>query len=125
ASAIMILAAFAGIAPRSHAQAPGVPAKEVAPLVDRALAYFKSTQGADGSFSPKIAGPGVSALVAAALIKNGVSPDDPLVAKTLKYLEAQVQKDGGIYSKGLANYTTSVAIMAFADANKAGKYDAV
>jgi squalene-hopene/tetraprenyl-beta-curcumene cyclase len=40
-------------------------------------------------------------------------------------LESQVQKDGGVYNKGLANYTTSVAIMAFKEANRGGKYDAV
>lgn len=121
-SVVVVACAFA---PQAEAQTPGVPAKEIKPLVDKAVAFLKSSQGADGSFSPKIAGPGVSALVAAALIKNGVSPDDPLVAKTLKYVESQVQKDGGVYSKGLANYTTSVAIMAFAEANKGGKYDAV
>src|SRR5262249_10833550 len=33
------------------------------------------------------------------------------------------QKDGGIYDKALANYTTSVAVMAFAEANAGGKYD--
>jgi squalene-hopene/tetraprenyl-beta-curcumene cyclase len=117
--------AFAVLAGRGAAQSPGVPAKEMAPLVDKAVEFLKTSQGADGSFSPKLAGPGVSAIVAAGLIKNGVSPDDPLVAKTLKYIESQVQKDGGVYSKGLANYTTSVAIMAFAEANKGGKYDAV
>jgi squalene-hopene/tetraprenyl-beta-curcumene cyclase len=54
-----------------------------------------------------------------------MSADDPLVARTLSYLEKKVQKDGGIYDKFLANYTTSVAIMAFAEANHNGRYDAV
>src|SRR5205807_4121360 len=35
------------------------------------------------------------------------------------------QKDGGIYDKGLANYTTSVALLAFHEANVNGRYDAV
>src|SRR5208337_505201 len=49
----------------------------------------------------------------------------PLVARAMGYLENHVQKDGGIYNKGLANYTTSVAVMAFHDANADGKYDTV
>jgi len=100
-------------------------AKELQAVLDKARAFLKSRQGDDGSFSPKFAGagPGISALVAAALIRTGSSANDPLVAKTLGYLEKQVQEDGGIYNKFLANYTTSVAIMAFKEANKNGKYD--
>jgi squalene-hopene/tetraprenyl-beta-curcumene cyclase len=99
--------------------------KEVQAVVDKAAAYLKSSQGADGSFSPRLAGPGVSAVVAAGLLRNGVGPNDPVVARTLAYLEKKVQKDGGVYEKFLANYTTSVAIMAFAEANSKGQYDTV
>jgi squalene-hopene/tetraprenyl-beta-curcumene cyclase len=67
----------------------------------------------------------VSGVVAAALLRNGVKPDDPMLAKTLKYLESKVQQDGGVYERGLANYTTSVALVAFAEANTGGKYDAI
>src|SRR5262249_47817774 len=76
-----------------------------------------------GSFSAKRVGPGISALVAAALLRNGVKPDDPVVSRTLSYLEGKVQKNGGIYDKVLANYTTCVALMAFAEANGNGRYD--
>ena len=79
----------------------------------------------DGSFSPQRAGPGISAVVAAGLLRNGFNVDDPVVARTLAYLEKKVQADGGIYDKFLANYTTSVALMAFAEANKDHRYDAV
>jgi squalene-hopene/tetraprenyl-beta-curcumene cyclase len=64
-------------------------------------------------------------MVASGLIRNGVSPDDPVVAKALRYLEKQVQKDGGIYNRRLANYTTCVALVVFKEANKNGKYDKV
>src|SRR5262245_47536841 len=97
--------------------------KEVKATLDKALAYLRKSQGTDGSFSPQRAGPGITALVAAGLLRNGVSPEDPVVAKALAYLESKVQKDGGIYDKFLANYTTSIAIMAFAEANTNGKYD--
>src|SRR5438552_1127390 len=104
-----------------HAADIGPDPAEVRAMLDRAVAFLKQRQGEDGSFAPKIAGPGVSALVAAALLRNGYGPDDPLVAKTLKYLEAKIQPDGGVYDKQLANYTTSVALMAFKEANKSGK----
>lgn len=100
-------------------------AKEVKAVLNKAITYLKSAQNADGSFAPKLAGPGVSALVVAGLLRNGVSVDDPLVAKTMKYLEKNIQKDGGIYNKFLANYVTSVSVMAFAEANKNGRYDKV
>ena len=57
----------------------------------------------------------MSAIVAAGLLRNGIGSDEPLVSRTLTYLEKSVKKDGGIYSKGLANYTTSVGVMAFKD----------
>jgi hypothetical protein len=99
--------------------------QEVQALVDRAAAFFKVRQSADGSFSAKLGGPGISALVAAGLIRNGTSPDEPMLAKTLRYLESRVQPDGGVYDRMLANYTTSVALLAFQEANTGGKYDTV
>ncbi len=99
--------------------------KEVQALIERAHAYLQKHQESNGSFSPKIAGPGVSAVIAAALLRSGYGPDDPVVAGALAYIEKSVKKDGGIYDRGLANYTTSVAVMALAEANKDGKYDAV
>jgi squalene-hopene/tetraprenyl-beta-curcumene cyclase len=92
---------------------------------DKAIAFLRKRQGTDGSFSPAIAGPGVTALVTAALLRNGVSPEDPMVKQALGYLEKSVKKDGGVYDRGLANYTTCVAIMAFQEANEKGRYDAI
>src|SRR5262249_46277968 len=89
---------------------------------EKAVAYLKAHQAKDGSFSAQSTGPGVTALVAAALLRNGYTADDPLVAGTLAYLEKSIQSDGGIYEKRLANYTTSVALMALHQANKGGKY---
>ena len=99
--------------------------KEVQAVLDKAATFFKQRQSEDGSFSAKLGGPGISALVAAGLIRNGVSPDEPVVARTLAYLEKRVQKDGGIYDKMLANYTTSVALLTFQEANTKGRYDSV
>jgi hypothetical protein len=101
----------------------GVDDKEIQALVEKAIESLKSKQGDDGSFFPK-AGPGVTALVVAGLIRNGHA-DHEIVKKGLAFLEKKVQKDGGIYDKGLANYTTCVAIVAFKEANKDGKYNKV
>lgn len=103
----------------------GPDTKDVQAVVEKAVAYLKTRQGEDGSFSPRLAGPGVTALVVAALLRNGYGPDDSTVAKALAYLEKSVKPDGGIYDKGLANYTTSVAVMALQEANKDKKYDKV
>ena len=107
------------------ARAVGPDAKDVRAVLDKGYAFLKQHQGEDGSWSPRTAGPGVTALVVSALLRNGYGDDDPVVAKGLDYLEKNVKQDGGIYSKGLANYTTSVALMAFQEANKGGKYDAI
>ncbi|MBM4069359.1 MAG: hypothetical protein FJ271_10485 [Planctomycetes bacterium] len=100
--------------------------REVKAVLDKGIDFLKTSQEENGSFSPKgIAGPGVTALVAAGMLKNGVSAKEPVLARTLAYLEKQVKKDGGVYDKFLANYTTSVAAMAFKEANTGGKYDTV
>lgn len=121
------LAAFslAALSRPAPAADTGPDAKDVQAMIDKAMGYLKKQQGEDGSFSPKLGGPGISALVAAGLVRNGVSPDDPLVAKSLGYLEKSVKKDGGIYDKQLANYTTCVALIALSEANTKGKYDTV
>jgi squalene-hopene/tetraprenyl-beta-curcumene cyclase len=125
-SFVLLAVVSAGLAlPGRAADKVGPDGKEVQALRDRAIAFLRKSQGSDGSFSPKIAGPGVTALVTAALLRNGLTSDDPMVSKALAYLEKSVKADGGIYDRGLANYTTCVALMAFVEANKGGKYDSV
>lgn len=119
----LLCLAWPGRAPAGEAKTP--PAKDVEQVVAKARAFLKASQNADGSFSPKIAGPGVTAVVLAGLLRTGASPDDPTVAAALKYLEKQVQEDGGIYNKFLANYVTSVGVMALKEANTKGQYDAI
>lgn len=81
-------------------------------------------QAEDGSFSRQ-AGPAVTALVATSLLRNGLSPNDPLVAKSLKYLEGFVHEDGGIYrpDSTVQNYETCLAILCFSEANRDGRYN--
>ena len=91
-----------------------------------AVAFLRQSQGADGSFSSQ-AGPGVTGLVAAALLSIGVPKDDPMVDKAIVYLLNTKRPDGGLYAEGSrhANYETCLAIMALSKANEQGQYDGV
>ncbi|MBI3461521.1 MAG: terpene cyclase/mutase family protein [Planctomycetes bacterium] len=92
--------------------------------VQRAIDYLRlHGQEEDGSFSPQL-GPGVTGIVLAGALQTGrVSPNEPWVARGLKYLEKFVKPDGGIYDKRHDCYTTSVALMAFQAANRVGRYN--
>src|SRR5262249_42956537 len=98
--------------------------KTYQPAVDKALAFLEKSQAADGSFSSK-AGPGITAIVATALLRHGRTPSDPSVDKALKYLKGFVHDDGGIYAPGsrYQNYETSLGILAFHEANADGRYN--
>jgi squalene-hopene/tetraprenyl-beta-curcumene cyclase len=100
-------------------------AADVKAVVDKALDFFKKSQKDDGNFAsnPRAGEPGLTALIVAALLKNGVPADNPVITKALKYLESKVQKDGGVYDRGLSNYMTCLAIQTFKEANSGGKYD--
>jgi hypothetical protein len=119
--AVALVAQFQHVSAQT-ATAPDV--KELQAVQDKAYEFLKGKQAADGSWLPKV-GPGVTALSAAALVKSGKSPDDPVVAKAIEYVTKYVQKDGGVYSRGLETYTTALAIVAFKECNKDGKYDKV
>lgn len=96
-------------------------------LVGKAIAYLKTHgQAEDGSFS-RHAGPGVTALVATSMLRNGVPVSDPTVAKALAYLEKFRQEDGGIYQKDTLyrNYETCLSVMCFSAANRDGRYDSL
>src|SRR2546423_5756825 len=72
---------------------------KVGEAINKAADFLKQAQANDGSFSAS-SGPGITAIVGAALMRCGRSPQDPVVAKALKYLEGNVHDDGGIYQKG-------------------------
>ncbi|MEX2317975.1 MAG: prenyltransferase/squalene oxidase repeat-containing protein [Pirellulales bacterium] len=101
----------------------GTAAMSLDQTISRAVAYLQQSQGDDGSFKGTDE-PGVSAIVVAALLRVGRTPNDPIVARGLKYLETHVHDDGGIYKDGSRhkNYETCLALVAFQEANKDGRY---
>ena len=120
-AALLVAAIYTPVAPAADAAA-----QQYSQMIDKAVAFLGTkAQAADGSFNAQ-AGPAVTALVATALLKHGRSPEDPVVAKALKYVERFVHDDGGIYGEGNhKNYETCIAVLCFKEANRGGKYDAL
>jgi squalene-hopene/tetraprenyl-beta-curcumene cyclase len=100
-------------------------ADDVKTVVEKAVGFLKTAQKDAGDFFPKAGEPGLTALIVAALLRNGVAADNAVVTKAVGYLEKSVRPDGGVYQQGLANYMTCLALMAFQQLNTGGKYDKV
>ncbi|QEH32173.1 Prenyltransferase and squalene oxidase repeat protein [Aquisphaera giovannonii] len=127
ASGLAAAAAGLGPSPRASAAAPQQPAGTAAPaagpLIDRAVAFLRPRQDAKGGWSTQRE-PGVTALVAAALLRSGqVPPADPTVEKALRYLEGFLTDKGGLSEVPHANYATAISLIAFKYANVNGRYD--
>jgi len=91
-----------------------------------AVAFLRQSQAPDGSFSAQ-AGPGVTGLVASALLSIGLPEDDPMVRKSIEYLLKTKKDSGGLHAEGSrhANYETCLAMMALSKINNDGKFDQV
>lgn len=91
-----------------------------------AIAFLRQSQAADGSFSSQ-AGPGVTGLVAAALLSVGVPSEDPVVSKSIDFILNTKRDNGGLYAEGSrhANYETCLAMMALSKANADGKFNEI
>lgn len=78
--------------------------------IKKGIAYLRTTQNEDGSWSPK-PGPAVTALVVGVMLDQpNIDRNDPSVAKGLKYILSKVAKDGSIQDGILANYNTSICL---------------
>jgi squalene-hopene/tetraprenyl-beta-curcumene cyclase len=108
-----------------HGLAFADPAPSVDALTAKAAAFLKPRQAADGSWSGDRKEPGITALVITALLRAGrVTPNEPTTTKALGYLEQYISPKGGLAEAPHANYSTSIALMAFHAANAGGRYDA-
>lgn len=123
-AAMTILTAGSLPAAEPSAATKKVSPQDIQKAVDRAAGFLQTkAQQPDGSYA-SYAGSGITSIVTAGLLRNGKGVDDPVVAKGLKYLESVVREDGGIYApKSLyGNYETCLAMMAFHEANRDGRY---
>ena len=97
-----------------------------AALEEKATAFLRLRQAADGSWSGDRKEPGTTARVVTSLLRSKrIGPDDPAIAKALGYLEGFVDPKGGLAKAPHSVYSNSVALMAFHEANRGGRYDGV
>jgi squalene-hopene/tetraprenyl-beta-curcumene cyclase len=122
---------LAGTLPAAEGKRKVGPSAETWDQVTRkAIAYLETTQEENGSWS-EAKSPGVTGIVLTGLLRTGkVTPQDPVAAKALKYIESLVNpKAGHIAGKNprvqLQNYVTSVNVMALVEARRGDKYRAV
>lgn len=98
--------------------------------IDKAIAYLKSTQNADGSWGQSPGKLGITGVVVTGLLQCGISPDDEPATKGLKFIESLVNAKAGHIAGpdakvNLHNYVTSINVMALAAAKRDDKYKAV
>ncbi|MFM7138347.1 MAG: prenyltransferase/squalene oxidase repeat-containing protein, partial [Planctomycetota bacterium] len=117
-----LAASFAIVATLLPALAPAADEAAVKAAITKASAFLAKAQDETGSFKPDL-GPAVTGLALTGLVRSGTPADDPVVRKALDYLLTFRQPDGGIYSPGspVANYETSIAMLALAACNAEGR----
>jgi squalene-hopene/tetraprenyl-beta-curcumene cyclase len=127
-ASVVVLGGELGLTTTRAAEKPAdvksADAAAMAKAVDRAVGFLQDkAQAADGSYAA-YSGPGVTAVVTAAILRHGRTPNDPLVAKSLAYLRQFVQTDGAVSLKDsmYRNYETALALVCFAEANRDGQY---
>ena len=121
AGACCLSLAGGGSLPRAAAAEPAA----IRAAIDKGSSFLiDQGQAEDGSFSSQ-AGPAVTALAVTALARNGTPPDASAVQKAIGYLMRFKQSDGGIHppESPVANYETSIAMLALAACNRDGRYD--
>jgi squalene-hopene/tetraprenyl-beta-curcumene cyclase len=95
---------------------------EIRDSLNRSLVWLRAQQNADGSFGKDTLHPALTALPLIAFQREPTRrfAKEEFVAKGYAYLRGFTQPDGGIYSKenGLANYNTSVCLLALVGANE-------
>jgi squalene-hopene/tetraprenyl-beta-curcumene cyclase len=85
--------------------------------IARGIDYLRSTQNADGSWSPQ-PGPAVTALVLGVMLDQGdMQADDPAVARALDRVLASAGPDGGLHDGILQNYNTAICLSTLARLN--------
>jgi squalene-hopene/tetraprenyl-beta-curcumene cyclase len=103
-------------------RAPAGPASATL-LIERGIGFLRPRQDAKGGWSTERE-PGITALVVTALLRSGqVTPGDPAATRGLTYLEGFIGPQGGLSEAPHANYATAIALVAFQEANRNGRYE--
>jgi len=95
---------------------------ETSQAMTRALRWFENQQEPEGNWSTPDH-PAITALVVRAMLQSPapaeVGRENPAIEPALQFILSRVQPDGGIYTPGhgLANYNTSISLMALAAAD--------
>lgn len=80
--------------------------------INKGIAYLRSTQGEDGSWTPK-SGPAVTAIAVRAMLgRRDISADDPAIQKAVAFILKHVQPDGSIHPGFLETYNTALSVSA-------------
>lgn len=98
-------------------------AQDAASMRARALQFLEVTQNKDGSWTRSDA-VGITGIVTTALLRSGLAPEHPVVARGLGFLVGQQQPDGGIHAPASRhrNYETCIALTALSVAGGDGRY---
>jgi squalene-hopene/tetraprenyl-beta-curcumene cyclase len=109
----------------SMGRSAAVARTDPAEMAGKAVTFLRPRQGRDGSWSGERE-PGITALVLTAMLRSRLAtPDEPAVTRGLAFLERYIGPKGGLSEAPHSVYTTSVALMAFHEANRGGRYDRV
>jgi squalene-hopene/tetraprenyl-beta-curcumene cyclase len=106
-------------APMRSAVLPPATRQQLLESLARATAFLKQQQQPDGRWEKH---PGVTALVAASLLRQPGVPQAQKLEMTKRALDSLVQlqkPDGGIYERDLPDYITSVSVMALVAGGRA------
>jgi squalene-hopene/tetraprenyl-beta-curcumene cyclase len=90
----------------------------------KGAAFIATQQKPDGKYDPH---PGITAMAAAALLKQPGQRDAqlPAAGKALDYLKSLAKPDGGIYEQMIPHYITSTAVQALAAGGRASDKPAI
>ncbi len=108
------------------AEGVGPDATKLAAARERAVAFLKTSQRNDGTWTSSDA-TGITGLVAYGLLKSGVAPEDPVLKKSLDHLAGLVQPNGSVClpKSRIPAYETAIAIMTLQAANRTKEFSPV
>jgi squalene-hopene/tetraprenyl-beta-curcumene cyclase len=117
-----VTAGAAGQGTRGNARTGGLSTdtrQKLTQSLDRAAAYLRQQQAADGLWEKH---PGITGMAATALLRQpGTTPAAQMavVGKSLDALAKLAKPDGGIYEKMIPHYITAVSVMAMVAGGRA------